>query len=106
MIGIGYIAVILVCLGVIIVAILIATKVIKIGHKNTSSSARSSNLPRTKRPYINPKTFDVGLMNMKKYQSSNLCDNSVLYPLNMIDVKYGTPPVSSECPCTQFIQAP
>lgn len=55
--------------------------------------------------YIMPKKFSVGMINNPKYISMNNCNHNVLYPINPIDVDYGSKR-SSYCPCMQFIQAP
>jgi len=60
--------------------------------------------------YIKPANFDVGFVEMNNsagrgYKSANLCNDKVLYPINGLDVNYGSK-TASNCPCMQFIQAP
>jgi len=55
--------------------------------------------------YIMPKKFSVGMINNPKYVSMNNCNHNVLYPINPVDVDYGSK-MPSYCPCMQFIQAP
>lgn len=55
--------------------------------------------------YIMPKKFSVGMINNPKYISMNNCNHDVLYPINPVDVDYGSK-MPSYCPCMQFIQAP
>lgn len=54
--------------------------------------------------YIQPAEFKVGLDPPKPYKSANLCNDKVLYPINALEVDYGSK--ASDCPCTQFVQAP
>lgn len=55
--------------------------------------------------YIMPKKFNVGMINNPKYVSMNDCNHNVLYPINSVDVDYGSK-MPSYCPCMRFIQAP
>lgn len=57
--------------------------------------------------YIKPAEFNVGpiVSNDPIYKSANLCNDKVLYPINGLDVNYGTK-MGDNCPCTQFIQSP
>lgn len=55
--------------------------------------------------YIMPKKFSIGMINNPKYISMNNCNHNVLYPINPVDVDYGSK-MPSYCPCMQFIQAP
>lgn len=57
--------------------------------------------------YIKPAEFNVGpiISSDPIYKSANLCNDKVLYPINGLDVNYGTK-MGDNCPCTQFIQSP
>lgn len=55
--------------------------------------------------FISPTNFSVGPMKMDIYKSSNLCNDKVLYPINGLDVDYGSK-VPDNCACMQFIQSP
>ena len=64
--------------------------------------------------YIDPADFSVGEFKMDKYRSANVCNDSILYPINSIDVNYkDNMPyrVTSQnanvksCECQQFIQS-
>lgn len=54
---------------------------------------------------LNPTDFSVGRISTEKYQSSNLCNNKVLYPINGLDVDYGNK-MPENCPCYQGITPP
>jgi hypothetical protein len=58
--------------------------------------------------YITPSEFNGGtLVRQPQYPSANNCDHSILYPINAVNVFYGsTMPDVSKCPCLQFVQAP
>ena len=65
--------------------------------------------------YIDPTDFSVGEIKMNKYMSANLCNNSILYPINSIEVNYNDNTGykatsqnvdSKSCDCQQFIQSP
>lgn len=55
--------------------------------------------------YIMPKKFNVGLITRPQYVSMSDCNHNVLYPINSVDVDYGSE-MPSYCPCMRFIQAP
>jgi hypothetical protein len=55
--------------------------------------------------YISPTNFNVGPIKMDTYKSSNLCNDKVLYPINGLDVDYGSK-VPNNYACMQFIQSP
>lgn len=77
-------------------------------HKksNTKKTVQIKNANPEPVNYIKPANFDVGLMEMNGgYKSANLCNDKVLYPINGLDVNYGSK-TASNCPCMQFIQAP
>jgi hypothetical protein len=54
---------------------------------------------------INPTNFNTGFIDYSSYKSSNQCNDKVLYPINGLDVNYGSK-MPSGCKCQQFIQAP
>ena len=59
--------------------------------------------------YISPSEFNAGsLVRKPQYISANNCDHNVLYPINAVNVFYGSkmPDNVQDCPCMQFIQAP
>lgn len=62
-------------------------------------------LPCNNRKVIPPDDFGTGMARMKSYRSSNLCNDKVLYPINALDVDYGSK-MPGGCPCQQFIQPP
>ena len=56
--------------------------------------------------YISPMNFDIGPVPMgDRYKSAGQCNDKVLYPVNGLEVNYGSK-MPSDCPCTEFIQAP
>jgi hypothetical protein len=56
--------------------------------------------------YIYPKPFRASslIFPKKPYYSMNNCDHSVLYPINSLDVEYGSK--FPDCRCTEYVQAP
>lgn len=52
--------------------------------------------------YIDPKIFKVGVKEYKGFKSANQCNDKVLYPIQQLQVDYGSKP----CPCSQFIRVP
>lgn len=59
--------------------------------------------------FISPSEFNGGsLVRKAQYPSANNCDHNILYPINAVDVYYGSkmPSNVKDCPCMQFIQAP
>ena len=55
--------------------------------------------------YITPTIFEIGLIKGKPFQAANNCLPNVLYPINALDVDYGSK-MPSDCKCAQFVQAP
>lgn len=55
--------------------------------------------------YITPKNYQLGRINENVYKSSNLCDNTILKPINGLEVDYGSK-VPEGLPCARFIQSP
>lgn len=55
--------------------------------------------------YIFPHDRKVGLIKGEKWRSANLCNDKVLYPIQQLEVDYGTK-MPKNCPCTEFVQAP
>lgn len=53
--------------------------------------------------YINPTEFKVGMVEMKKYRSADLCNDTVLYPINGLGPEYGSK-MHNNCPLLQFSQ--
>ena len=56
--------------------------------------------------YLKPAEFKPGVMPITKdYHTANLCDPSILYPINQPGVYYGavTP---KNCPMARFVEAP
>jgi len=111
----------------IIVGILVLTIIIVVILKGRKSKAKDENITPKKsqvqksilspdenlfpgQNFIKPATFDVGLIkkgdidSTPVYKSSNVCNDKVLWPFHQIYVDYGT--TASDCPCTQFLQAP
>jgi hypothetical protein len=81
--------------------------VIKSEHnKRNPNNPINPDVKDRKTNYITPRDFSVGLTPRDDYRSANLCNHKVLYPLNMLDVKYGIPPIPENCPCLQFIRPP
>lgn len=58
--------------------------------------------------YITPSEFNGGeLLRQPQYPSANNCDHNIMYPINAVNVFYGSKmPDVSKCPCLQFVQAP
>jgi hypothetical protein len=58
--------------------------------------------------YITPSEFNGGsLVRQPQYPSANNCDHNILYPINAVNVFYGSKmPDVSKCPCLEFVQAP
>jgi hypothetical protein len=56
--------------------------------------------------YIYPKPFRASslLIRTKPYYAMNNCDSSVLYPINALDINYGSK--FPDCRCTEYVQAP
>lgn len=107
--------ILIIILGLIIIYVIVNNKkkVTKknINIENTGSSPDNPEEIRKKfhivsgRNYIIPKKFNIGLISQPTYTSMNNCNHNVLYPINAIDVDYGSK-MPSYCPCMQFIQAP
>lgn len=55
--------------------------------------------------YITPTIFEVGVLKDRPFQASNNCLPNVLYPINDLDVDYGSK-MPDNCKCDQFVQAP
>jgi hypothetical protein len=55
--------------------------------------------------YIRPQNFRIGKIKQKKYKSCNLCNPNVLYPINSLDVDYGSK-FPDNCKCGDFIKSP
>lgn len=111
----------LLVLGTVITVIVLLIK------KDKERTKTSKNIPQLPKPspvqqkkleeknnvppqrYLEPTTFEVGVMNKKdcgtEYKSSNLCNDTVLYPINALDVSYGSV-MPEKCGCMEFIQAP
>lgn len=96
-----FITLIVIALGIFIF------KKIKQKTKETTSNVvkqiKKRNEPIEK--YLDPEEFFVGQIPMTTYKSSNLCNDKVLYPINGIDVDYGSK-MPSNCPMYEFIQPP
>lgn len=89
----------------VVLGILYWTGVIKSSKKNDVKPHPKPVAGKNKN-YIAPRDFRVGLTPRDDYRSANLCNHKVLYPLNMLDVKYGLAPIPDNCPCLQFIRPP
>lgn len=98
------IAVVILLCCVVIVGILIATGTIKFKHKKPSRPQIKSR-KKVEPQYINPKQYKVGLIKQEEFKSANQCNDKVLYPIQQLDVDYGSK-APDNCPCMQFIQAP
>ncbi len=55
--------------------------------------------------YLTPAKFNVGLIHGEKFKPSDACENKVLYPIQALDVDYGSK-MPDNCPCMRFIQPP
>lgn len=56
--------------------------------------------------FITPAVFQVGPTPMgDRYRSAGQCNDRVLYPVNGVEVDYGSK-MPNNCPCTEFIQPP
>ena len=56
--------------------------------------------------FITPAVFEVGPTSMgDRYRSAGQCNDKVLYPVNGVEVDYGSK-MPNNCPCTEFIQPP
>lgn len=96
----------LIIVACIIVICLLATGRIHIRkHKSTGTNARAKSTAPSA-PYIEPATFNVGLIKGKPCTASNLCNDKIWYPPRDPTVEYNLPQISNTCPCTQFIQPP
>lgn len=99
---------------------LIATNVIKLRKNKKSTDNRSiqgREIPKVDtgiedlpdllagKKYIRPKQYELGLIKGKPYKTANLCNDNVLYPIQQLEVDYGSK-IPDDCPCTQFIRSP
>jgi len=96
------IALVIVVVGIIAGVIVVVLDRHYKHKKHKKSPKRVTNTPTT--PY------SLGVQH-EPYKSANLCDDTVLYPLNSIDVDYNypkgsLPPIPDDCPCTMFIKSP
>lgn len=111
----------LLVLGTVITVVVL---IVKKDNEKTKTSSRVPQLPQpspsqqkklqeknneSPQRYLEPTTFEVGVMpsNCGKdaYKSSNLCNDTVLYPINALDVSYGSV-MPEKCGCMEFIQPP
>lgn len=105
----------------------VITVVVLVVRKDNEKTKTAKNIPQLPKPspvqqkkleeknnippqrYLEPATFEVGVDPKKDcgsgYQSANLCNNTVLYPINALDVSYGSV-MPEKCGCMEFIQAP
>lgn len=90
---------------ILVVAIVVIFEKLKKKGKDKVSDVISKIKEEPVQRYLEPEEFFVGRIPMKTYESSNLCNNKVLYPINGLDVDYGSkmPP---NCPMYEFIQVP
>lgn len=74
--------------------------------QNNSEKINSDNKLFNNPNFIYPKPFRASslLLPSKPYYSMNNCDHSVLYPINALDVNYGSK--FPDCRCTEYVQAP
>ena len=56
-------------------------------------------------PYIHPGVFRIGQpIKTEKYQTANLCNPNILYPINLPDVNYGSK-MPADCPMARYVQS-
>jgi hypothetical protein len=110
----------LLCVGFILVIVLYTIGIIKIKapekqiEVNTQAQAPASvasviegmKMPPYTREetYLTPKKYEIGIMN-EPFKPANLCGSDVLYPLQSLQVNYGTE-TDNNCPCMEFIKPP
>lgn len=60
------------------------------------------------RNYLQPATYSLqsNVTCEQNKGTANMCDNKVLYPINLPYVNYQIAPIANSCPCTQFIASP
>lgn len=110
---------IIVVLGVLTVASLLFTGVIKIGKKkNNNATAAGGNKyshDPTKKDCgpdgtntIAPKPFKTGFVQKSPQPTANVCsrDDKFRYAINLPFADYGLPEISDDCLCVEFVQAP
>jgi len=75
----------------------------KVNKENSRKSRRNTEDLR-----ISPKTFSVGpIITEGRYISSNLCDNTKLFPMKDIYVNYGREGrIPDNARCAEYIQPP
>ena len=74
---------------------------------NSDNELKNSNIELiNNQNFIYPKPFRASslLLPSNPYYSMNNCDHSVLYPINALDVNYGSK--FPDCRCTEYVQAP
>jgi hypothetical protein len=109
MINAATVTVILSVIAFVTVITLLLTKKVNVknsnGKKKQLGSKEFQHNP-AEGNYLDPKPFNVGLIRDKPYKTANMCNDQILYPIKNLDVKYGLPKISDNCPCTDFIKAP
>lgn len=73
--------------------------------ENSSGKRSEENTNIISEPYIFPHNRNVGIITGRPWESANLCDKSVLYPIQQLEVDYGSK-MPNDCPCTEFVRAP
>ena len=75
----------------------------------------SSGILKPDENYITPTTFEVGVIKpttsrsttgQNPFEYANNCNPTVLYPINGLEVKYGSKGPAASCPCAQFVLPP
>lgn len=96
---------ILVCI-LLLISLIVIIILTKKANNDTDKNHNKNMLDADKEampPWLSPKKFDVDVIEYTG--TANLCNNKVLYPINSIDVDYGSK-VPDNLSCLEFIKAP
>ena len=87
---------------------LLITAVVLILTKRRKSHNTNKSSPPPKKDtdtFITPKQYNLGPIKTKECKYSNYCNDKILYPIQGLEVDYGSK-MPDECPCTQFVKSP
>ena len=81
---------------IVAVVLIVSLYLVWIGKKSDKKSSTN--------PDIKSATFNLGVLPSEKFKAASLCNDKVLYPINSLDVDYGSK--MKDCPCNQFLASP
>jgi len=90
---------------VLICALLITAVVLILTKRRKSHNTNNSQLKKDTDTFILPRQYNLGPIKTKECRYSNYCNDKVLYPIQGLEVDYGSK-MPDDCPCNQFVKSP